>query len=177
MKGGNGLVFLSFSSRLTLIGLQDGQRKKGDEVKRRKLCVFCFCFLYNFFPCRLCLGEGEESLGEELWMGPDRKCLEAHPQDLLFVFRLWHWLLQHLHFYTIMSLKKQSTERILSSCFCLLLSKKMEPNFKCMLLLLRNTRGTIKKVFLQLLSMLSDCSPWCSAVYTPSHHFLCLCVY
>lgn len=138
--------------------------------------MFCFVFYTVFSLQIVSWGRGRE-FGEELWMGPDRKCLEAHPQDLLFVFRLWHWLLQHLHFYTIMSLKKQYTERILSSCFCLLLSKKMEPNFKCMLLLLRNTRGTIKKVFLQLLSMLSDCSPWCSAVYTHSHHFLCLCIY
>lgn len=60
---------------------------------------------------------------------PDtRKCLEATPQDLLFVVRLQHWLPQHLHFYTRMSLKKQYTEKkksLNSLFFCLLLSKKL----------------------------------------------------
>lgn len=121
-------------------------------MKRRKLCVL-LSFLYScfFFPADCVLGEGKGVRGGAslLRMGPDtrmagrtvpetRKCLEAHPQDLLFVFRLWHWLLQHLHFYTIMSLKKQYT-------VCLLLSKKMKPNFKRMLLCLRNARGAIKK--------------------------------
>lgn len=59
------------------------------------------CFLYSF-SYRLCLGEGGKGVqggASLLWMGPDaglagsavpetRKCLEAHPQDLLFVFRL-----------------------------------------------------------------------------------------
>lgn len=114
--------------------------------------MFCLVFYtVVFFPADCVLGEGKGVRGGAslLRMGPDtrmagrtvpetRKCLEAHPQDLLFVFRLWHWLLQHLHFYTIMSLKKQYT-------VCLLLSKKMKPNFKRMLLCLRNARGAIKK--------------------------------
>lgn len=156
--------------------------EKKKEVKRRKLCVL-LSFLYSwfFFPADCVLGEGKGVRGGAslLRMGPDtrmagrtvpetRKCLEAHPQDLLFVFRLWHWLLQHLHFYTIMSLKKQYT-------VCLLLSKKMKPNFKRMLLCLRNARGAIKKK--KRKKVFSHCSLRCSAVYTPLDHFLCLCIY
>lgn len=172
---GNGLNSLSFSSHLPLIGLQYEQRKKGGEVKRRKLCVL-LCFLYSFFSLQIVSwGRGKEFREELLyWMGPDtslagrtvpeaRKCLEAHPQDLLFVFRLWHWLLQHLHFYTIMSLKKQYTERKknLSSIFFLFV-------FEC-------KRSDLKKEKSFLTR--SHCSLRCSAVYTPLDHFLCLCIY
>lgn len=107
------LVFLSLVYRMN--------REKRSEVVRRKLCCSAFVF-YTAFPTDCVSGEGRGVQGGAslLWMGPDtglagcalpetRNCLEAHPQDLLFVFRLWHWLLRHLHFDTIMSLKKQHT--------------------------------------------------------------------
>lgn len=103
------------------------------------MCSVLF-FIQFFFPQIVSWGRGSgfEGVDSLLWMGPDAglaggavpetgKCLEAHPQDLLFVFRLWHWLLQRLHFYTVMSLTKQYTGKKKISypfSFCLLMSKK-----------------------------------------------------
>lgn len=142
VKRENGLDSASFSSCFTLIGLQDEQRKeKRGGQKKAVRSAFVF---YTAFPTDCVFGEGKGVQGGAflLWMGPDtglaesalpetRKCLEAHPQDLLFVFRLWHWLPRQLQFYTVMSLKKQYTKII-----CLLFfvyfcqKKKIEPNFK-----------------------------------------------
>lgn len=148
-----------------------------------KLCVL-FCFLYSFFSHRLCLGgggSGFEGVASLLWQGPDAglaggavpetgKCLEAHPQDLLFVFRLWHWLLQHLHFYTIMSLTKQYTEKknLLPVFFLFTYVKKNGTKFQMDVLCFRNTQGVIKRVFLHMLSLLSNCSRRCGSVHTSS---------
>lgn len=99
VKGGNGLDPLSFSSRLLSLVYRIQQRKEGRGGEKDAVCFFVF---YTVFSYRLCLGEGRKGVqggASLLWMGPDaglagsavpetRKCFEAHPQDLLFVFRL-----------------------------------------------------------------------------------------
>lgn len=99
-----------------VISTQDHWRKESHSGEK-KLCVLLW-FLHSFF-CRLGLGERGRGLREKLlcfgrglklvWFGQKfktetRKCLEATPQDLLFVVGLPHWLPQHLHVYPIMSL-------------------------------------------------------------------------
>lgn len=124
-------------------------------------------------------------------MGPDtglvlsavpetRKCLEAHPQDLLFVFRLLHWLLQHFHLYTIMFRKKQYTEKeSVIHLFFVYFCQKKEPNFRRMFCVSGIPEERFYRVFLHMLSLLSKCSLWCSPVYTsfPAHIISFACVY
>ena len=128
--------------------------------------MFCFVF-YTVFPTDCVLGwegKGLQGGASLIRMGPDtglagsavpetRKCLEARPQGLLFVFTLWHWLLQHRRFYAVMSLK-ETKEKNLFCLFYLLLSKKnYEPKFQKDVLCFRNKKA-IKGVLLHMIAAL-----------------------
>lgn len=157
-----------------------GSTEKREAKWGEERCVLC-ADCYTVFPTDYVSGRGfgEEPLCVGWGLTPvcfGRKCSSwnqevswSHPsgftvcrQAVALAATASSLLHHHVSKETIHRKKKS-----LNSFICLLLSKK-EPNFEWMFLCFRNTRGAIKRVFLYILSLLSNCSLWSGSVYTSS---------
>lgn len=167
------------------------------STEKRKLgewCLYFFVF-YTLFPTDCVLGRGKGFregasvlwTGAWQWFGPEEQFLKPGSvlKPTLKIYCLSSGCSTGCYsVFTSTPLSAENTQKINLSpvlfFVCLLLSKNLT-KFQMDVLCFRNTRGAIKRFFLYMLSLLSNCSLWCGSVYTSSFSCtdkcLCLCLY